>query len=248
MKNTRSSVKKEMRIEVQADSAPPDNAPALDPFDTTLLGNGIPNYALDPKFGENLPPLLTPEQEDLLDKLASADFETQAAAEKLAAETPEDPGHSASKGSELREIEDHPRESPLEALLNKLLDLLVFVESELARDLETGGVAASCLKPVKSGPCHLTAPRRMLFRAYDHFFLLSEPSVQYAPQETPLAAHLLRRYLLLLRETAHCLDVHLEILRRLDGCHDLGGILVASDDDAAVVLVVLFNHDNLSTY
>ena len=41
--------------------------------------------------------------------------------------------------------------------------------------------------------------------------------------------------------------MHLEILRRLDGCHDFGGVVIAADDDAAVVPVVLFNHDNLST-
>jgi uncharacterized protein len=35
----------------------------LDPFDSTLLGNGIPNYALDPKsFTEEFPPLATPDE------------------------------------------------------------------------------------------------------------------------------------------------------------------------------------------
>ena len=88
MKNTKSSAKKEMRIEVQADSDRLPGNPTLDPFDTTLLGSGIPNYALDPKFGENLPPLLTPEQEDLLAELDKVDFETKIEAEKLAATTP----------------------------------------------------------------------------------------------------------------------------------------------------------------
>lgn len=69
-----------MRVEVQADSVQPENRPALDPFDTTLLGNGIPNYVLDPKFAEKIPPLVTPEQEDLLNTLVEA--------EKLAATTP----------------------------------------------------------------------------------------------------------------------------------------------------------------
>lgn len=75
-----------MRVEVQADSDRQANRPTLDPFDTTLLGSGIPNYALDPKFGENLPPLLTPEQEDLLDALSTRDLKAEA--EKLAAKTP----------------------------------------------------------------------------------------------------------------------------------------------------------------
>src|SRR5574338_1277206 len=90
MKNTRSSAEKEMRVEVRADSVRPDNAPALDPFDTTLLGSGIPNYALDPKFGENLPPLVTTEQEELLKELDSIDFQAIEKADKLAAKV----GHS----------------------------------------------------------------------------------------------------------------------------------------------------------
>lgn len=88
MKNTRSSAEKEMRVEVRADSVRPDNAPSLDPFDTTLLGSGIPNYALDPKFGEKLPPLVTAEQEELLKELDSIDFNTIEEAEKLAATIP----------------------------------------------------------------------------------------------------------------------------------------------------------------
>ncbi len=90
MKNTRSSAKKETRIEVQAASARPDNAPALDPFDTSLLGNGIPNYVLDPNFAKNLPPIVTSEQEDLLKELHNnyPEFDTRVEAEKLAAVTP----------------------------------------------------------------------------------------------------------------------------------------------------------------
>lgn len=69
MKNTRKSVRKEIRVEVQADSAQPASNPTLDPFDTTLLGIGIPNYALDPKFAKDLLPIVTPEQEELLREL-----------------------------------------------------------------------------------------------------------------------------------------------------------------------------------
>jgi 5'-nucleotidase len=45
---------------VKADSAQrADKQPMLDPFDTTLLGSGIPNYALDPKSVGDFPPLAT---------------------------------------------------------------------------------------------------------------------------------------------------------------------------------------------
>lgn len=38
------------------------NTPLIDPFDTTLLGRGIPNYVLDPTTMGNLPPLATEEE------------------------------------------------------------------------------------------------------------------------------------------------------------------------------------------
>lgn len=70
MKNTRSSVKKEARVEAQAASARPANEPRLDPFDTSLLSSGVPNYVLDPSSLENaeFPPLATPEQIDAMNK------------------------------------------------------------------------------------------------------------------------------------------------------------------------------------
>lgn len=42
----------------------------LDPFDTSLLGHGIPNYALDPKFApkSDYPPLATQDELDALNK------------------------------------------------------------------------------------------------------------------------------------------------------------------------------------
>jgi hypothetical protein len=49
---------------------------SVDPFDTTLLGHGIPNYALDPSsFAEDFPPLATPEQMDAINQLYSQDFQ-----------------------------------------------------------------------------------------------------------------------------------------------------------------------------
>lgn len=43
--------------------------PMIDPFDTSMLGCGIPNYVLDPKgVTANYPPLVTPEQLIELDK------------------------------------------------------------------------------------------------------------------------------------------------------------------------------------
>lgn len=63
MKNMKGSAKKEIRVEVKADSAQPvDKLPMLDPFDTTLLGHGIPNYVLDPKSAGNFPPLATAQE------------------------------------------------------------------------------------------------------------------------------------------------------------------------------------------
>jgi uncharacterized protein len=64
MKNTRSSAKREIRVEVKADSdRPVDNQPTLDPFDTTLLGGGIPNFVLDPKsVPQNYPPLASDQE------------------------------------------------------------------------------------------------------------------------------------------------------------------------------------------
>lgn len=59
-----------MRVEAQAASAPPASKPTLDPFDTSLLGSGVPNYVLDPSSLENaeFPPLATPEQIDAMNK------------------------------------------------------------------------------------------------------------------------------------------------------------------------------------
>jgi hypothetical protein len=76
-----------MRIEVQADSDQQGNTVALDPFDTTMLGNGIPNYVLDPSFAKNMPPLVTEEQEGLLKGLQEK-LDAKTEADKLAAETP----------------------------------------------------------------------------------------------------------------------------------------------------------------
>lgn len=53
-------MKREIRVEVKADSDQPGASVSLDPFDTTLLGSGIPNYALDPKSVAEFPPLATP--------------------------------------------------------------------------------------------------------------------------------------------------------------------------------------------
>src|SRR5579864_8305438 len=69
MKNTKGSVKREIRVEVKADSAQQvDKLPMLDPFDTTLLGAGIPNYVLDPKSVSDFPPLVTAEELAALDQ------------------------------------------------------------------------------------------------------------------------------------------------------------------------------------
>lgn len=68
MKNTRSSAKKEVRVEVQAASVLPDAKPMLDPFDTSLLGSGVPNYVLDPSSLNALPPLATPEEIEAMNK------------------------------------------------------------------------------------------------------------------------------------------------------------------------------------
>lgn len=69
MKNTRISVKKETLPGVQADLGRREhrrlvlNTPKIDPFDTTLLGKGVPNYVLDPEICvKYFPPLATPEQ------------------------------------------------------------------------------------------------------------------------------------------------------------------------------------------
>lgn len=53
-------------------SDPPADRPRLDPFDTTLLGSGILNYALDPSSLDNTdyPPLDTPEIMAALDEAA----------------------------------------------------------------------------------------------------------------------------------------------------------------------------------
>ena len=61
------AIKKNPREFVDQDSG---RTVQLDPFDSTLLGNGIPNYALDPKsFAKDFPPLATPEELKALDEL-----------------------------------------------------------------------------------------------------------------------------------------------------------------------------------
>jgi uncharacterized protein len=66
MKNTKSSHKREIRVEVKADSDPPGTKVSLGPLDTTLLGSGIPNYVLDPKSVGDFPPLATPQELEAL--------------------------------------------------------------------------------------------------------------------------------------------------------------------------------------
>lgn len=107
MKNTKSSVKKEILPEELAGSDRLDDAfpdwdstsqpsakPRVDPFDTTLLGGGIPNYVIDPSSLENakFPPLATDEQikaansfyEQLINRTGPATVEEAiAAANKL---------------------------------------------------------------------------------------------------------------------------------------------------------------------
>jgi len=73
MKNTKNSARKETRREAPVASVPPaNNIPKVDPFDTTLLGNGIPNYVIDPSCMQNakFPPIDDP---DTLDLLKTAD-------------------------------------------------------------------------------------------------------------------------------------------------------------------------------
>lgn len=70
MKNTKSSAKKETPVEEKVASAQQAaDHPLIDPFDTTLLGKGIPNYVLDPTTVGNLPPLATLEQIELMNKV-----------------------------------------------------------------------------------------------------------------------------------------------------------------------------------
>lgn len=46
--------------------------PSVDPFDTSLLGSGIPNYVLDPSsVNKKFPPLATPEEANAISKLYS---------------------------------------------------------------------------------------------------------------------------------------------------------------------------------
>ena len=69
MKNMKSSAKKEMRVEVKAASDQRGaNPPLIDPFDTTLLGSGVPNYVLDPKSIGDLPPLATQAEIDAMNQ------------------------------------------------------------------------------------------------------------------------------------------------------------------------------------
>ena len=53
------------------DESAAHHSPMIDPFDTSLLGHGIPNYALDPESfkGKEFPPLTTPDQLEALNKL-----------------------------------------------------------------------------------------------------------------------------------------------------------------------------------
>lgn len=56
-----------------------DTKVSLDPFDTSLLGNGIPNYVLDPESfgGDDFAPLATPEQEAAIaDLYSNKSYET----------------------------------------------------------------------------------------------------------------------------------------------------------------------------
>lgn len=73
MKNTKFSVKRETPKEARAASAPlVEPFVAVDPFDTTLLGNGVPNYVLDPtSLKDKFPPLATSEELDALERLYS---------------------------------------------------------------------------------------------------------------------------------------------------------------------------------
>lgn len=75
-----------MPAEVPAASVPPvSNSPRIDPFDTTLLGSGIPNYVIDPSSMQNakFPPLATEDQigaansfyEQLVDRVGPATVE-----------------------------------------------------------------------------------------------------------------------------------------------------------------------------
>ena len=75
MKNTKSSAKKEILVEVPVASDQPANKPKLDPFDTSLLGSGVPNYVLDPSsLGDaDFPPLETPEIMAALKEAAQID-------------------------------------------------------------------------------------------------------------------------------------------------------------------------------
>lgn len=89
MKNTTSSVKKEAPAEVPAVSDRLDDQfpqwesadkPKVDPFDTTLLGSGIPNYVIDPSSLENakFPPIDDPNTMEMLQMAAKIDDERRA--------------------------------------------------------------------------------------------------------------------------------------------------------------------------
>lgn len=55
----------------------PNDMPKVDPFDTTLLGNGIPNYVIDPSCMKNakFPPLDDPDTMKILEE--AAEFESE---------------------------------------------------------------------------------------------------------------------------------------------------------------------------
>jgi hypothetical protein len=85
MKNTTDSVKKETQAGAPVASDRQDEnfpqweevtrKPRVDPFDCTLLGNGIPNYVIDPSSLENanFPPIDDPATLELLDMAAKID-------------------------------------------------------------------------------------------------------------------------------------------------------------------------------
>ncbi len=66
-----------MRIVEKAASVPPADKPRVDPFDSTLLGNGIPNYVIDPSSLENakFPPIDDPATMEMLQMAAKIDDE-----------------------------------------------------------------------------------------------------------------------------------------------------------------------------
>lgn len=68
-----------------AASVPPADKPKIDPFDTTLLGSGIPNYVIDPSSLENVefPSLDDPETLEILEHAAKLDDENKASRQNI---------------------------------------------------------------------------------------------------------------------------------------------------------------------